>query len=343
MDIINTETGIKIYPIESDEDIYKAFFCKITAIYGLTGSGKSFLINTILQSLAGVIPRFITYSATEAVNHNYTNMSCSPTVFSTFDPGLIKKNMEFQEGIMNYWKQGNELETLEPIFQRVASSADKIKAESYIKQLDQLPIDTETDKKRIEISKVEIYKSFIRTAHLSNKDDITVKKWMDINPCFCYLIDDFAAEMSTATKSKNAYQEFFRSQSFNIRHYFSTAFILLQDLNALDPRMRTNIQTNIFTSMSEARGFFKNSTNNFSKEVFKDANSVCDKLEKMGGYRALVYCRSTTNNHLWYYMIGKSDAKPVLQCKPLRVLCEQVKDDSKKNANTTNAFADELA
>jgi hypothetical protein len=325
--MLTADNGTKIHLIETEQDIIDAFFSKMVSNYGLTGGGKTYVSDTILESLGLYIPKLIFYSATEHMNGNYLKMAPRSTIFTTFDLGKFKKDVEFQGEVCGLWRTANEdFEVMKSISDKVYYNTD---TNSKILKLDDLNELDEEMKKKIKVAKSRLYKNNI-FEHQSglknlNEDEITIVKRMDTNPCMGIIVDDFAAEVDQASKSKTQGQEFFRSLAYNCRHYKLTCMFMLQNIDALDSKMRRNVQTNIFSTPNEARSYFKNSTNAFSAEAKKESEYVISKLEKMGGYRVLVYCRDNTNGTKRFnYMIGKQNAKPVMCSQTLRDICREI-------------------
>lgn len=333
MEILTCDNGIRIYPLDSEDKILEAFFCKMTANYGLTGSGKTYVTDTILEALDKCIPKFLCYSATEAANQNYSRICPASCVFKTFDYKKFEADVMYQEKPAGIWKQANDIKVLAPLANKVANSEEKMKISNYIKQLDSIVDDNTSDKekKKIEAAKAELYKTIIRKYDFKDENDANIKKWLYLNPCMCIIIDDFAAQISEASKSKTLGQTFLRSLSMNSRHYMLTTMIMLQDTDAMDAKMRRNVQTNIFTSPSEARSFFNNKTNSFSPEMKKDVEYVIKRVWKDQDYKVLIYCRDNTSAHVWNYMIGSKTAKPSLGSKPLQILGSKITKNNVEN------------
>jgi hypothetical protein len=322
--IITTDTGIKIYPIQTHDEIHRAFANKLSANYGLTGGGKSYVSETIIEGLSTLIPKFLFYSATENANGAYKKIAPSPCVFNTFDVNKFQKDMGYQDAMSAIWRAGIDIQHLDGMYNKL--TRDRKELDSILRQLDVAnTTGDDKTKKMIEATKVQVYQHFISQLNLSNlsPDDQKIVKRFNINPCVCIIVDDFAAELEAASKSKNGGKEFFRSLSYNTRHYNATWIFMLQNTDAMDAKMRSNTQTCIFVSPTELRKYFKNRTNSFSAADIKESEQVADKLEALQGHRVAVFCRDGTYDHKWNYMIGKANAKPEPGSKPLRYLMTQ--------------------
>jgi len=325
--VISAENGTKIYPIQTIDEILKVFLCKMTALYGLTASGKSYLIDTILMGLTYAVPKFLFYSKSENMNGAYSKITSKTCIFDYFDDAKFYEDTEFQNKICGYWRKSIDLDVLNLIYNKVSN--DRRTIDNHFKQLDQINNGDDKSKKDIERTKGMILRDAILKHDLSSlsEDEKEIIKFFDINPCLAIIVDDFAAEIDESSKSKNKGQTFWREQSYNCRHYMITWFFMLQSVDALDTKMRRNVQTCVFTSPTEARLYFKNSSNGYDTGFQKEANYVINKLEKMGGFRMLIYCRDGTSDHKWNYMIGSPEAKPEPNCLPLKILCRECEKD----------------
>ena len=339
--VITTDTGIKIYPIETPEQIQVAFANKTCANYGLTGGGKSFVSETILEGLSELIPRFLFYSATENVNGAYKAMSPSPVVFSTFSVEKFQLDMEFQDLIASTWKAGIDIDNLDRIYNLLTK--DRKELDMILKQLDDIVSSNPEIKKEVDVKKIQLYQGFISQMSHQNlsDDDKKVVHRFGINPCLCIVVDDFAAELEAASKSKSGGKEFFRSVTYNTRHYQTTWIFMLQNVDAMDTKMRENVQTCIFVSPVHLRKYFNNKSNGFSSRDKSEAEQVADKIERMGGHRVVIFCRDGTSEHKWNYMIGKANPKPKPGSKPLRMIMEAIeKEKSTVMISQNNQFSD---
>jgi hypothetical protein len=261
------------------------------------------------------------------MNGNYGKMVSKACVYDYFDEDKFRKDAEHQNQTCGYWRKTIELDVLNILYNKVSN--DRRTLDQYLSQLDQMDQSDEKARQSIENAKCQILRDFILRHELSclNDDEKEIVKAFDMNPCLGIIVDDFAAELDESSKSKNKAQTFWREQAYNCRHYMLTWFFMLQSIDAMDTKMRRNIFTCVFTSPTEARLYFKSSSNGYDTLFQKEANSVINKLEKMGGFRMLVYCRDGTSDHKWNYMIGSPEAKPQPNCIPLQQLCKAIEKD----------------
>lgn len=345
--MLNADNGIRIHNPDRDE-IVDMFMNKLCCIYGLTGSGKSFGAKTIFDCLAEVIPRFLIYSKTENVNGDYGKIAPSPCVSSMFSVDKLKMDLEHQDGIMNIWKVSNTEEKLAALAKYLCDKKSKRRMDNIINELNEKTHSAEENlKKQIKVAKNRVYKEFIWENFDKkplNEDQKLLIKFMDVNPCFCQIIDDFASELHDAINSKNKGKEFFESLAFNIRHYYMTSIFMLQDINCLNPKMRRNSQTTVFTSATEARKYFSTGGNAFSKEDKANAEMVIQKVFESEDFKILIYCRQGTYKNMWNYIIGDPNANPRLGCEPVQQLCEHIQKNSEGHTiDETNSFFSDLA
>lgn len=301
--VIVADDGTKVYPINTTEDIISIFLNKNTALYGLTGSGKSYVSNTILAALQEVIPKFLCYSATENLNHNYSKIAPATTVFEHFDIDKLKSDFGYQEKFFGNFLNANNIEFLKALFEKYAPPEDKTEMNGYLRRLEELKTDDKAIKK-VEMATISLYKKYVCKYKLSKQEEKS-KEWMYVNPLLCIILDDFAAELESACKNKSSGgQEFMRSWAYNGRHYGITSLVMLQDINVLETKVRKNVHNNIFTSMQEARAFAGNKTNSLSADQVRKINSITQKLDELGGHRVLIVSRES--EHHYYYMIGSN-------------------------------------
>ena len=223
MDIINADNGVKIYPIETEDDIIGAFFGKMIGNYGLTGGGKTYVSNDIIDGLSKITPRGLFYSKTEGTNGNYAAMTGKSTIFTSFNMEKFNDDIEMQEGVCALWRNANEIDKLKDVADKVIPAQYLFDLNQTIDRLNRLDQNTEESKKKIEMTKRNLYKHHIMKHYnpkmaLTDEEELIIKR-MNTNPCLLIVVDDFAAEVSEYSKSKLKGQEFFRSLSFNCRHY----------------------------------------------------------------------------------------------------------------------------
>lgn len=343
MDDLVGDKGTMIYH-PTEEEMIKMCLHKMVCFYGLTGTGKSVGAKTFLNYLSKVVPRFLIYSKTENVNGDYSKIAPLPCISSVFDVSKLVNDMEFQDNIMNFWKVSNDKENLRSVAEKVCDKPNLDKMTNKVNSLQKL-YDRETyeNKKKIEVAINAIYKDYIwRNVNSKDltSDELRTVQFMDINPCFAWIIDDFAAELETATKNVRHGKDFFKSLAYNLRHYFMTAIFMLQSIKALELDVRNNVHTCIFSEKKQALKYFKLSGD---KELAKEAEEVCSVVFRDNDHKILIYCRDGTMERTWYYTIGDPSVNVVLGCEPLYTLCNQIgKKLDGQTINESNSFFADL-
>lgn len=316
MNIISTDDGVLIHPLCGEEDILGAFFNKTSAIYGLTGSGKSYGAKSIISAIGTVTPKAIFYSKTEKQNKAYSTDNPSPIVYHSFNLNHLKQVLKYQEALVSRWDMSNcNLNNLTQLARKY-----NILYQNYFQELEQVENLEERDYLKCKYLVDALYEK------MPNDEDENIFRFMKINPSILVIIDDFAAEVAGYCRKADS-KEFLNSLGYNARHSQMTTIYLLQDTNAINPTGRRNMQTIVFSSPSEARVYLTTRNNGLSPEDMKEAVSVTKKLEELGGYRNLVYCRDGTYKYKWNYIIGNGEDKCRVCSYPLQEYCKRVSND----------------
>lgn len=350
MEDIITDSGTIIKHC-GDDEILSLFFSKLSTIYGFTGSGKSFFVNTVLEQLQTVTPKWMIFCKTEDESPSYSKqngdgvtkapLSC---IFTSLEISNLEKILELQKGVVGLWKTSNELDVLKRIFNRVCSPQSKKEYSQLEKAINEADDESDKFEKLSHYKKARAMKNFITRDYDGsglNEEDTLMFDRFDTNPNLGIIMDDLAGEISNMCSSKNTGKVFFESLSYNIRHNNTSVMVMSQDINIWSTAVRKNCHTNVFVSLDDARNFFKNSSVGFSSELRYEAEGVIRKLEELGDHRVLIYARRGTADHQFFYTIGKTKTSVKLGSDCLYKMDDMVVEKN-KSKSVNNKFINDL-
>lgn len=340
--------------------------------YGLSGTGKTVLINDFMYRMKDMFPKVVVFSPTNQEKHDYDGIVPSPLVYEDFTLENIKELYEHQRAAAQVYNNANNLKVLHGLFKKVATR----KSHQYLNRLlnmkNRALMDIEKNykdpgqrkSKREEVKDmmreklIAFYKSIIKphkakfqgNRNLTDKEALAIK-YLDYNPHILVIFDDAMKEIMAMIKegkknNDNVLENFF----FKGRHAKITHFYAFQDDGGLDPGIRKNAFVNFFTSKNVALHFFNATANNFSpyekkkaasiiEDVFAHANEKGHPLE----HAKLVYMRD--NKNPFQYVIADVHDDFRMCSAAVRAYCKKVRrDDSAIDTSNTHmsAFMDGL-
>lgn len=307
------EIQIKEFPLTFDNLLYKTI-----VLYGMSGSGKSFIIRNIMYNIHKYTANTIVYCPTE-----YSKDGFYSTVVH---PGFIYKhigNIDYDSGqkseaekkeIVNIhlhkiidWQMkrakcedeiNQHYEFIKRMFDKYCCNGENEWKKEYIRRMEEEYIEKldEHENFRKEILKEELLYRNVKNSVYNNKhtilknekdlskSEIKIIKHCNLNSNLLIIFDDAANEL-TAYKNLDSLNELFTQG----RHGKITTLITCQSDKDLPPKMRKNTRLKIFTSVDVAMCGFNSATSDGFTSIIK--NSVGSIIEKVFSekFRKLFY------------------------------------------------------
>lgn len=336
---------------------------KSVMFYGLSGTGKTVLINDFMYRTKSLFPKVVVFAPTNQEKHDYDGIVPTPLIYEDFTIDNIRELYEHQRAAAQVYNNANNLKVLNGLFMKVASR----KSHQHLKRLLAMKNRALTDieknykdagqrkSKREEVTDmmreklITFYKSiikphkdkFVGNKNLNDKEALAIK-YLDYNPHILVIFDDAMKELIAVIKegkknNDNVIENFF----FKGRHAKITHFYAFQDDGGIDPGIRKNAFVNFFTSKNVALHFFNAGANNFTpyekkkaavivEEIFAHANEDGHPLE----HAKLAYLRDHKNP--FQYVIADVHDDFRMCSDAIRAFCRKVQRDENE-IDTTNS------
>lgn len=314
---------IKEFPLTFDHLLYKTI-----VLYGMTSSGKSFIIRNILYNLKNYVHNCIVFCPTECSKDSfYSNI---------IDPGFIFKhlgNVDYDDGlseadkkevvdkqlhsIIDWQMQRSKIEDkVNQQYEFIKSMYDKYcckdpKNIKFIEKVEKRMDKAESPFQR-ELLKEELLYRHVKN-HVYKYKDMIFRKEKDlstlqinvINKCnlnsnLLIIFDDAANELYTYQKLSSLNELFTQG-----RHGKITTIITCQNDKDLPPKMRKNTRIKIFTSVDVATSGFNSKSDGFPPLIQKSVGSIIDKVFSVK-YRKLFYLVENDASERFFHYIAKT-------------------------------------
>jgi len=361
MDNLETNLYVDKDVIPLVENSANIFLHKSLILYGSSGSGKTVLIKHILHLLKDEIPQVIVINPTNKLNNAYSSFVPKQVIYDEIDENLFQMIYEKQAMARQVYDKVQKINPLCNLFNKCASR-DEL---AIYKKMNNLFEDTKNniDKrvkhiidKKSQQNKLneehqksirEFFKYTIRKnkkvlesndkAHIINKEDKQIIKYLDYNPNLLLIFDDCAASFKNWGKLTGVNELF-----FNGRHFYVTTIMSFQSDTILPPDLRSNAFTSIFTTKQCALSFFENKKNGISKQDFKKYSSYIDEIfkskENCNNFKKLCYFKHNSNYSIQYIMANMYDDFK-FGSQSLWDYCSQIKKNT-DDIDTNNPFYD---
>jgi len=339
------------------------FLNKSCMYYGLSGTGKTVLINDFMFRMKELFPKVIVFAPTNQEKHDYDGIVPTPLIYEDFTLDDIRELYAHQKAAAQVYNNANNLKVLNGLFDKVATRKAHQHLDRLLIMKDRAMEDIERNykdpgqrkSKREEIKDlmreklIAFYKSiikphkskFVGNKNLTEKEALAIK-YLDYNPHILVIFDDAMKEIIALIKegkklNDNVIENFF----FKGRHAKITHFYAFQDDGGVDPGIRKNAFSNFFTSKNVALHYFNATANNFTayekkkaaviiEEVFKHANEDEHPME----HAKLVYMRD--NKNPFQYCIADIQDSFKMCSVAVRAYCRKVMRDESE-IDTSNA------
>lgn len=345
-----------VVPKVNFDDLH--FLNRLTILYGPSGSGKSSLILSILNSLRDYVPLIIVCNPTNAQNGDYKGIAPDESIYDDLTADLMKRIFQRQTNVMAMYNLVRDPTHLRPLFLKVADQESKSKIDKvdslYRKgchdikhSYDDGEVDSAIEELTNRYNKkvVKIMRSFI----ISNIKRLqsfpltemqkTILTNFSIVPEILLLIDDCAASIKEWRDLEETKKLFFQG-----RHLRTTTLLSLQNESILPPPLRTNAHISIFTTQQIVNTFISKASSGIPpdqrKKISKIAAAIFAPSEDRSrpNYKKLViFGQIIATAHKVQWMQG-TPKKKRFGSAALWAMCDQVKRDTSSTV-TSNSFS----
>lgn len=308
-----------IQTVEYKELTSKMLMHKMCNLIGDSGSGKSVLLNGVLDAVRGHIPLIYVFSSTAVTDKGsdlsmLTPMSC---IYTKWDLKIVKQIMDYNEIRKLNKGLSFNLQILNSIFKKTKHVLSTSNGYSnYLKMINnQLKIlkDKKLDPETKEIINdkiVALYRRLINKKYtyitktmsilktLTDEEKVALK-YMNKNIEIALVINDFGNEQA-AMKKKSEDSNTFNNLYTRGRHYHITCFNLIQNKSQSNDIILSNAHITFFTDVGAASGFFRRKC--FSVELQRKYNQIAEGIllqpEFASKYYKVMYDKANKNNEI---------------------------------------------
>lgn len=284
-----------IQSIEHRELTAKLLIHKMCNLIGDSGSGKSVLLNGVLDAIKGHIPIIFVFSATAVTDKGSDLSVLTPMsfIYTKWDLSVVKKIMDFNEIRKIKKSLSYNLKILHNIFKKtkhvlsaVTGFNNYIKLiNNQLKMLKSSKIDAET-RELITTKIVNLYRLLINKKYSYitktnsimksfSEDERTAILYMNRNIEIALIFNDFGNEQA-AMKKKSEDANTFNNLYTRGRHFHVTSFNLIQNKSQSNDVILSNAHLTFFTDIGAASGFFRRKC--FSLDLQKKFNQISESI-----------------------------------------------------------------
>lgn len=339
----------------------KDYLNKTTILYGLTGSGKSTLIQEILHIIRNHVAGgfVICQSVLTVESSDYYGVFPNNCIKSTVTPEWVTNFLNKQKGRASIYETANNITNLKSVFDKIqdeqainTENSIKMKTKKYIDSITKSNLsyaDMKSKIDNIEESSTGIlqkmYKSYIRKYKIKlekitnlTKEEHCCIKYLDFNPNVVLVWDDVASRFKEWAKLSPEITEIF----YNGRHYYITQIISTQNDKEINSELRKNTRVSIFTDMQAASQNFTRASNGFPKYI-KDRASSCintiftnslGRSEK--NHKKLIFIQG--ENDPFRYVIADRYNKVRIGCDSLWILDDKINEKNNTGQSDNQFF-----
>lgn len=292
---------------------------KMCNLIGDSGSGKSVLLNGILNALKDKIPIIYVFSATAITDKGSDLSILTPLsfIYTKWDLKIVKRIMDYNEIRKSKKELSNNLTILYNIFVKFKSIISTCNNfENCIKLVkNQIKIikdkNSDIEMKDEATNKiVAIYRKLIQkkysqimksTSILRTLDpqELTALIYMNKNIEIAIIFNDFGNEQAAMKKKSEDYNVFNNIYTRG-RHYHITCFNLIQNKSQSSDLILSNAHLTFFTDVGAANGFFRRRC--FSSELQKKYNQISEGIllspEHSSRYLKVMYDKTAKNSEI---------------------------------------------
>jgi hypothetical protein len=362
--ILDNGGELNAYPKDPKNLLYK-----IIALYGKTNSGKSYMIDELMRICKDYTPALLIVNPTSEGKNIYEGKVPNRCVkFFVKSDWIVNVNEKQKNRAMIYDK-ANKLNTMEEVFNLVASTEEKTKIENINARADlyvqKANSNTKLSKKEIKeaIAKIrnsqndslrKIYKGCIRSnlnllrskinnGLIKSENHICAINYVNYNPNFILILDDCAQYLKEwYIEQRTMFKEMF----FRCRQYYLTLILTSQSDKELESELRSNVTLTIYTDPQAASMNFKRTSDSYPSHVRKMADlaikGVFSSNREGVNHKKLVYDKKKNEGPSlgFYYLEADSYDDYRITCSALWELDERTKEsnESKHDSAIDNPF-----
>lgn len=334
------------------------FLNRLTLFLGSSGSGKSALITSILNSLRDHIPLIIICNPTNAQNGDYKGIAPEECVYDDLTADLMKRIFQRQTNVMAMYNLARDPSHLRSMYMKIADPDAKAKIYKldgiYKKGCSDIRATYEEDEVDAAIDEltsryhkkiVKIMRAYISAnmtklqGYQLNDMQRSILNNFSIVPEILLLIDDCAASVKEWRDLEETKKLFFQG-----RHLRTTTLLTMQNESILPPFLRMNAHITIFTTQQIVNTYISKATSGLPpdqrKKISKIAAAIFAPSEDRSrpNYKKLVlFGQIIDTPHKVQYIIGNPKKKR-FGSAALWALCDQVKRDESV-AVSSNSFS----
>ena len=345
-----------VVPKVNFDDLH--FLNRLTILYGSSGSGKSSLITSILNSLRRHIPVIIICNPTNSQNFDYKGVAPDESIYDDLTADLMKRIFQRQTNVMAMYNLVRDPNHIRPLFLRIADNESKSKVDKldsiYRKgckdvrsSYDEDEVDSAIEELTSRYNKkiVKIMRSYInanlRRLQSTTLTDMqkTILTNFSIVPEILLLIDDCAASIREWKDLEETKKLFFQG-----RHLRTTTLLSLQNESILPPPLRTNAHISIFTTQQIVNTFISKASSGIPpdqrKKISKIAAAIFAPSEDRSrpNYKKLVIFGQIIDTPHKVQWIQGTPKKKRFGSAALWTMCESVKRETSSTVNS-NSFS----
>lgn len=346
--------GIPVPQVDDDGHFYN----RLTILYGPSGSGKSSLIQHLLNSLRDVVPIAIVCCPTATVNGDYAGIIPDECVYDDVSKSLLQRIFQRQNSVMAMYKMVRDIDNLKPLFWPVATEDARRKVSRLTAIFDRgstqikatyseedvegaiADLTAKYHKKMVKIMRATIGASIIKLHAFALTDlQKTLLDNFEINPSLLLLIDDCMASIKEWKDLEETKKLFYQG-----RHYFVTTLISAQNEVCIPPSFRINAHINMFTTETIVNSFINKVSSGISASERKLISQIAQTIfapssdtARPNFKKLVIFGQIIKTNSKIQYMIAIPKKKK-FGSAAVWSMCSQVKRGTTA-AVTSNAFS----
>ena len=334
------------------------FLNRLTLLLGSSGSGKSSLITSILNSLRERIPLIVICCPTHEQNGDYKSIAPEESIYSDLTADLMKRIFQRQTNVMAMYNLVRDANQLRPLFVKIADHDAKTKVDkldgifrkgcrdiksSY--EEDEVDSAIEELTSRYNKKVVKIMRSYIsanlRKLQSTSLTDMqkTIITNFSIVPEILLLIDDCAASIREWKDLEETKKLFFQG-----RHLRTTTLLSLQNESIMPPYLRNNAHISIFTTQQIVNTFITKASSGIPpdqrKKISKIAAAIFAPSEDRSrpNYKKLIIFGQIIPTPHKVQWIQGTPKKKRFGSAALWAMCDSVKRETSSTVNS-NSFS----
>lgn len=344
------------YPVPRVDDKKNYFKDRLVLVAGQSGSGKTALVQHILNSLRDSIPLIIVCCPTAAMNGDYNGIVPDQCIYDDVTRPLMQRIFQRQTNAIAMYDLVHNVDNIKSLFSLIADIDSRTKVRKlldiYTKGCADIknaygPDEVESvidelkskyNKKRVKIMRGCINSHIDRLNSLPLSDmQKTILTNFNINPRLLLLIDDAMANVSEWSKFEETKKLFFQG-----RHYMTTTALTTQGITLIPPQLRSNAHISIFTTQTIVNMFITKATSGIPPDQRKLISKIAEAVfapsedRTRPNYKKLViFGQIVPTEHKIQYIIGSIKRKR-FGSAALWHICEEVKRESSTTINSSS-------